>query len=761
MKLYINFLLSTYVFYFSACVKLNPLENNDKLQSINSEFIAEWQWESWPIKQNASEKDIASPGPRVNAALWKDNNGQNWYLFGGRPIDPDSEKIYSDVWKYSVVSRVWERVFPFMNPPENKGKFPGKLGGMVSLRVDFFDENNGKKLNKHEGNNIILCGRSAKRNVTKTKKNIWSNFSRRKVDTKTNTDESKSLAVYGPRTSKSNTVWQIDLKDKLWTGYVCCCDTSNYDKMNPSPKDLGAEVDPSKNQSTTEAPVQRNQTSINDKIDKTEDEVDSEQEHMTIDDSRTKKKKINQIKKGDEEKNVKKVVEDGRSKKNQSVVVEKMQNDLSSKNASKKINTSEVLKNFSTETVLVSKNQSDIITIFKNNSGKNVRSPAPENRTLAFEKDFADDLDLRGNLTDNGKTPSKLVSKYCPDFTNDEEPVSWCDGNNDALITVDLSSSQIILWVFSLKTSHWSQRLVEVDEDTQWPRCSNSSSIRYAGSGDEVYMLCSAAEYDSIENSHWNITDSLKNVTDYDNSTKLVYRISSKRLVLESLGKIRLDRFFNQSDSRELWRNESRSTLQVIRISSNETILLLAYKDYVDLWILLKSESHGYHFQPIENVWRGSAGKWFSQYNVANYNFQFLSECNQAETVLILNPRSIPFNEYWPRERGRFIIRILKNENLRNHSIGNQSREHNLTYDLLQSDINSPITDGPFSHSYNIKVVIFFGISLAIFAVFGVVLFLKKCVNCPSRILAPNECHKSPPVIRYSVMHDDLLYPAA
>lgn len=649
----------------------------------------------------------------------------------------------------------------------------------MSLRVNFFDENNSKKLNKHEGNNIILCGRSAKRNVTKAKKNnAWSNFSRRKVDTKANAEESKSLAVYGPRTSKSNTVWQIDLKDKLWTGYVCCCDTSNYDKLNPSSKDLKDELDPSKNQTATEPQIQSNQTSINVKIDRTEDEVDSEQEHLKVDDLRTKKKKINQVKKNDDEKFV-----DEQSKKNRSALMEKVQNDLSSVNVTKNINTSEALKNFSTETVLVSKNQSDIITIFKNNGGKNVRSPAPENRTFSYDKDFAEDLDLRVNLTENGKTPSKLVSKYCPDFTDEEEPVSWCDGNNDALITVDISSSQIILWVFSLKTSHWSQRLVchsattmrcekssltafflfqvEVSEDTQWPRCSTSSAIRYAGSGDEVYMLCSPIEYDSAENTHLNASDLPKNATAYENSTKLVYRISSKRLILESLGKIKLDRFFNQSDSEELWRNESRSTLQVVRISSNETILLLAYGDYVDLWILLNTDPHGYHFEPIENIWRGSAGKWFSQYNVPNYNFQFLSECNQAETVLILNPRAIPFNEYWPRERGRFIIRILKNENFRNHSFGNQTREHNLTYDLLQSDINSPITDGPFSHAYNIKVIIFFGISLAIFSVFGVVLFLKKCVNCPSRILAPNDCHKSPPVIRYSVMHDDLLYPVA
>lgn len=39
--------------------------------------------------------------------------------------------------------------------------------------------------------------------------------------------EERSLAVYGARSARSDTVWQLELKDRLWTAYVCCCDTTD------------------------------------------------------------------------------------------------------------------------------------------------------------------------------------------------------------------------------------------------------------------------------------------------------------------------------------------------------------------------------------------------------------------------------------------------------------------------------------------------------------------------------------------------------
>lgn len=153
MLTYTNLLL---VWVVDWCVsqKLNPLENNDKLRDISNLFIAgtkkrschvifrhgkffyfysissfaEWQWESWSVKQDASGPDLKSPGPgpRINAALWKDNTGPNWFLFGGQPVDNDSSKIYSDIWKYSISTRTWERVFP--SQIEMRGKNQNKIG---------------------------------------------------------------------------------------------------------------------------------------------------------------------------------------------------------------------------------------------------------------------------------------------------------------------------------------------------------------------------------------------------------------------------------------------------------------------------------------------------------------------------------------------------------------------------------------------------------------------------------------------------------
>lgn len=201
--------------------------------------------------------------------------------------------------------------------------------------------------------------------------------------------------------------------------------------------------------------------------------------------------------------------------------------------------------------------------------------------------------------------------------------------------------------------------------------------------------------------------------------------------------------------------------MHVLRTPDNLTVLILAYEDAVDLWVLTEGPDGKYGFEEIEKIWRGSALKWFTKYNAALYNLQFVSDSEASETVFVTNPRSINKNEYWPRERGRFIIRILKNENLKNKSFENRTREQNLTYELLQSDFKLSSHENQFVHNYSIKMLIFFGISLAIFATFGFVIFVRRCVTCPTRIRLRPKCHKSPPIIRYSVIPDDLLYPVA
>lgn len=78
------------------------------------------------MKENSSEQDYKTPGPRINVALWKDGLGPTWYLFGGESVDTSSKKIYSDVWKYSAKTRIWKRFFPSGN--EVKGVYTSKIG---------------------------------------------------------------------------------------------------------------------------------------------------------------------------------------------------------------------------------------------------------------------------------------------------------------------------------------------------------------------------------------------------------------------------------------------------------------------------------------------------------------------------------------------------------------------------------------------------------------------------------------------------------
>lgn len=304
---------------------------------------------------------------------------------------------------------------------------------------------------------------------------------------------------------------------------------------------------------------------------------------------------------------------------------------------------------------------------------------------------------------------------------------------------------------------------MKVPDDIEWPGCSDVEPVRYAGNEDEVYVICSSPRNENadVTKSPNELTNLSKNPSKKNAAKKIVYQINYKRKILEYFGEIEMRSYFSSVEGREIWENDTKSLLQIVRTPQNDTILLLAYLDSVDLWLLTKNQDGKPRFESVEKIWRGSALKWFNKYNAALYNFQFTVETGNSETVLMPNPRIIGLNEYWPRDRGRFIIRIFKNENLKNQSFENRTREQNLTYELLQSDYKPPAAEAQLNHAYSFKVLIFFGISLAIFTVFGFVLFLKRCVTCPPRIRNRNECHKSPLVIRYSVIPDDLLYPVA
>jgi hypothetical protein len=63
-----------------------------------------------------------------------------------------------------------------------------------------------------------------------------------------------------------------------------------------------------------------------------------------------------------------------------------------------------------------------------------------------------------------------------------------------------------------------------------------------------------------------------------------------------------------------------------------------------------------------------------------------------------------------------------------------------------------------------IKALMFFALSLSIFGIFGMTVFVKRCVTCPPRPwpLCDDDGNKTAsPVIRYSVIPDDLAYPVA
>ncbi|GLH08478.1 Uncharacterized protein GBIM_13705, partial [Gryllus bimaculatus] len=48
--------------------------------------------------------------------------------------------------------------------------------------------------------------------------------------------QKRSLAYYDPRNRRSNTVWQLELVDRVWTAYMCCCDRTDARRARRGPR---------------------------------------------------------------------------------------------------------------------------------------------------------------------------------------------------------------------------------------------------------------------------------------------------------------------------------------------------------------------------------------------------------------------------------------------------------------------------------------------------------------------------------------------
>ena len=206
---------------------------------------------------------------------------------------------------------------------------------------------------------------------------------------------------------------------------------------------------------------------------------------------------------------------------------------------------------------------------------------------------------------------------------------------------------------------------------------------------------------------------------------------------------------FDNPEGNAMWADETKTILQTVDAENNKTLLLIAYDKLLDIWVLDRNSEQG-SFVQVENIWRGSALKWFRAFNAPFYNLQM-----EGQSWLLPNPRQV--SDYWPHERGRFIIRLI------DHS-SNPVKEELHTLEMKNhSESNIPIIQHHQAQD-GIKALVFFAFSLSIFAIFGMAVFVRRCVTCPPQswpLRNDDGSKAAPPVIRYSVIPDDLAYPVA
>lgn len=236
-------------------------------------------------------------------------------------------------------------------------------------------------------------------------------------------------------------------------------------------------------------------------------------------------------------------------------------------------------------------------------------------------------------------------------------------------------------------------------------------------------------------------------------STRLVYTIDASNATLRGAGQLQLNFLFGNRNGNAIWSDEAKTILQAVD-ADNRTLLLIAYDKLLDMWVLDRNCDH-YYFVPVENIWRGSALKWFRAFEGPFYNLQMA-----GQTWLLPNPRQV--TEYWPHERGRFIIRLIDHgEN--SSGIGPIKEELHTMEMKNHSETSIPVMQHHQAQE-GIKALVFFAFSLSIFAIFGMAIFVRRCVTCPPQswpLRGDDGSKTAPPVIRYSVIPDDLTYPVA
>lgn len=430
------------------------------------------------------------PGARIRSSLWFDSSASSWWLFGGRQAQSNSGsnitklKIYTDLWRYDTNARGWNRVFP-------NDKLKGNAGGMCLISNLFKDGHNWRAgVTSSSKSGVVLCGRSEGKRL-----------------------DDRSLAVYAPRSSHSDTVWQLELKDKQWTCYVCCCDNTGQSVRNISALPTGTvrhESNVTRNFSIVHGSIQVSDFGNNDtilhqnlkeeisnysNIDNTEnytkkskdEDIQNKTSEVSINVNNRKTniplnsgemyERVGSIKKESNEsfpahtsliENF--VKENGSSfgAYNDSQIRVKLNNtdsfvqdghrapetDENCQSDIEHLNADVSVKNISSNT-----NYSDLIegqneeTVVQNVANKTTHSK--QQRDIKLKKDVTTE-------------DSYSNQAFCPNFevSNNKnersrgQPVAWCDTNKELLAAIDLKVNPLTLWQFDLKTSHWAQQKV-------------------------------------------------------------------------------------------------------------------------------------------------------------------------------------------------------------------------------------------------------------------------------------------------------------
>jgi hypothetical protein len=403
---------------------------------------------------------------------------------------------------------------------------------------------------------------------------------------------------------------------------------------------------------------------------------------------------------------------------------------------------------------------------------------------------------------------------FCPNFSHSKQsPVAWCDTTNGALLAVVPNAATLQLWRFSLLSTRWEHVSLQLTTPTTTTKnktnCnfSDESSLLYTSADGLLYILCaennttlkryvyrypnSNGEMEPLGTINLNVTPQKISLTSTRTINGKIYLIIGYQQLIDiwlldenSLTWFPIDNIWQGNALKWFQAISSNSGIYYLNIDNSYVMLSNPKLNEQKLDGVIQEQGTF-----IINITKDDGTILRGEYGMLKKSIETSSttstlstpEIPVTETTTVKTPSTLPSasshetttttttttttvqttstTTEWSAE----IIMEGSPENISTCCwnftetvIGNDRAL--LAISPQVNEVTRPLKSIPPEKHVAYGAILFFAVSLGLFAIGGMVVFFRRCVKWPPESNTSNML-KEPPPIRYSVIPDELTYP--